>query len=717
MDFSNDLAFSAHKSRTDPLLDCLYVLGKLNNNRQTKAALIAGLPLVNNMLTPSLFIRAAKRANLSARVVKKQLTQISNLVLPVVLILENNNACVLKEIGKKKATIILSETGTGEVDISLEELQLNYTGYCIYAKPEASFERRADTFNKKRKGSWFWGTILKFKKSYIQVGLASFMTNVLGLATPLFIMNVYDRVVPNNAIETLWVLVIGVLIVFVFDFILKNLRSYLIDVNGRKIDSILASQILHQILDLRSEYKPDSVGGFANRISTYEQLREFFTSATLAACFDLPFVFLFLWLVSYIGGALVFIPLSVIPVILIVGFFLELPMRRATDDTQAGGVERQAILIESLLSLESIKSLNAEGQLQRKWESNIARASKAQLNTRFYSQMIVNFTTHMTQMVMVVTVFTGVYLIKSGEITMGVLIACSMLNARTLAPMTQIAMLISRFQQSRVALENLNEIMNLPTERGEGKTLIHRADIYGDIRFEEVSFHYPEQSQLALNKVNFSLKRGEKVAIIGRIGSGKSTLQKLLLGLYQPTGGAIFVDDIDRTQLDPADLRRHVGYVSQDAPLFYGTVKENILVSAPWCSDEDLLNAAKLSGVDDFVHRHPQGYDMNVGERGENLSTGQRQAICIARAILTNPNIILFDEPTSAMDSTSENNLILSMRTFLKDKTVLVVTHKRTMLQLVDRIVILNNGKLVLDDERDKVLKALASGQLKVSTE
>lgn len=717
MDFSNDLAFSAHKSRTDPLLDCLYVLAQLSNNRQTKASLIAGLPLVDNLLTPSLFIRAAKRANLSARVVKKQLHEISPLVLPVVLILENNNACVLKSIDDRKASIILSETGTGEIDISLEELQLNYTGYSIYAKPESKFEKRAEHEYANVKGSWFWGTVSKFKSHYIQIAIASFIINVLALATPLFVMNVYDRVVPNNAIETLWVLAVGVIVVFGFDFILKNLKSYIIDATGRKIDAILGAQILHHILDLRSEYKPDSVGGFANRINSYEGIREFFTSTTIGSIFDLPFVFVFLWLVSYVGGSLVFIPMLAMPIVIIVGIFLEIPMRKSVNKDHVGGVEKQAILVESLLSLESIKSLNAEGQLQKKWETNISRQSKAGLHSKFYSNIIINFTMYITQMVTVVTVFFGVYLIKEGEITMGVLIACSMLNARVLMPLSKIATIISQFQRSRLGLQALNDIMDLPTERGDGKSLIHRADIEGDIRFDEVSFNYPEQSQKALTKVNFEIKHGEKVALIGRIGSGKSTLLKLLLGLYQPTEGSIFVDDIDRTQLDPADLRRHIGYVSQDAPLFYGTVKENILVAAPWCSDEELLTAAKLSGVDDFVHRHPQGYDMNVGERGENLSTGQRQAICISRAILTNPNIILFDEPTSAMDSTTENNLIMSMKAFLKEKTLLVVTHKRTMLQLVDRIIIFNNGKVVLDDERDKVLRALAAGELKVSAD
>lgn len=714
MDYSSDHSLQPHATHHDPLLDCLVVLTQLFGHPYTKESLTAGMPLVDNCLTPSLFIRSAKRANLSARSVSKKLKNISSLVLPAVLLLQDNQACVLTSINHKegKACIILPETGTGEEVIELEKLEQLYSGYALFVKSIHKFEKRASEHGLEKPRSWFWGTVLKYKSNYIQIGVASLLINLFAIASPLFVMNVYDRVVPNNAIETLWALAVGVIIVFLFDFLMKTMRAYLIDVSGKKSDTILASLLLHQILDVRMECKPASVGAFSNEINSYENLREFFTSATLAIIFDLPFIFVFLWFISFIGGNLVFVPLAAVPIVIIIAILLEIPMRRAIRSSYVGNVQKQAILVESLLNLEAIKSLNAEGKMQADWEKYVSIVSRASLKSKFYSSLVVNITGYIIQMVTVVLVIYGVYMIQEGTLSMGGLIACSILTGRALAPLSQTATLITRFQQSKLGLKCLTDIMGLPTEREKAASFIHRPNISGKIQFQDVEFSYPNQTNAALTKINTIIESGEKVGIIGRIGSGKTTLQKLILGLYQAGSGSIRIDDIEMAQIDPADLRRHIGYVGQDASLFYGTVRENITTATPWASDEEIVRAAKLAGVDEFVHRHPAGYDMETGERGEGVSSGQRQAITIARAIIHDPQILLFDEPTSNMDNTSEGEFIKAMQGYCDDRTLILVTHKQTLLTLVDRLIIIDGGKLVMDGPKDKVLTALKQGQV-----
>lgn len=693
----------------DPLLDCLVILTRINGNPLSAKSLIAGLPLVKYRLTPRLFVRAAARAGMTSRIVKRPIRKISKMILPAVLLLKNNKACILNKVfDDGTVEIILPDSGGGTSKISINDLAEEYIGYTIFLKPVYKFDKRADEFHVASKKSWFWGTLWEYRQIYFQVILAALLINLFALATPLFIMNVYDRVVPNFAVETLWVLAIGIGIVVSFDLFIRTLRGYLIDVAGKKADTILASILFHQAMNVQMAAKPVSTGAFANNLREFEILREFFTSATLTTLVDLPFIFIFIAIIWNIGGTIAVVPLLAIPVVLFAAFFFEIPVRIATENMSFCSNQKHAILMESLNGLETIKSFSAEGLMQSKWEQFVAVASDLGLKTRFFSTLAINFTVFVAQLITIAIVVYGVYLVNAGEITTGGLIACVILNGRAISPLTGLASIVTRFNQSRVALKNLNNIMNLPVERSPDKKYLHKPNFKESIEFYKVSFKYPgddENEQYALKDINFKIMAGDKIAIIGAMGSGKSTIGKLMLDLYSPTEGSIFFDGIETTQIDPADLRHNISCVSQDYPLLYGNIQSNISLSIPWASDQAILYAAKLSCVDDFVSKHPAGYAMPIGEGGCGLSGGQRQSVAIARALLANAPILLLDEPTSSIDVENEKKLIRNITQFSKNKTLIIITHKVDLLSLVDRVIIVSNGRIGFDGKKDEILE------------
>jgi ATP-binding cassette, subfamily C, bacterial LapB len=703
-----------HQIAHDPLLGCLVILTRIEHNPFAPETLIASLPLVDNKLTPELFIRAAERAGLSAQLVTRKLAEISPLVLPAVLLLKNKQACVLVDINQKKgfAKIIQPESGEGETTVLLSELERQYIGYSIYTRPSYRFDLRTDEGFKERPKSWFWGVIAKTWPLYTEVLAASFFINLFTIASSLFVMNVYDRVVPNNAIDTLTVLAIGVLTVFVFDFTLKMLRGYFIDIAGKKSDVLLSSMIFEQMMGIKMEVRPESVGNFANNMQQFDSFRDFFTSTTISALIDLPFVLFVLVIVYLIGGPVVYVPVIAVPIVLLVGLLIQRPLNRIVKESYRYSGQKHAMLIESLAGVETIKSLSAESTLQRKWEHVVGMSAKLSTKIRSLSLTAINFSAFIQQIAGVVVVIVGVHLIGEGEMTMGALIACTILTGRALAPLSQVAGLITRYHQSTAALQSLDNVMKMPTDRLRGKTPLHRPILLGDIEVKNVKFLYPRQSVPALDNVSFKISAGEKVGIIGRIGSGKTTIEKLILGLYQAQEGTVLMDGTEISQLDPAACRRNIGYVPQDLVLFYGTVKDNIVYGAPFVDDRAVLKAARIAGVTEFVARHPQGFDMPVGERGEKLSGGQRQAIAVARALILDPPILVFDEPTNMMDNRTEEVFKNSLESICKDKTMILVTHKGSLLSLVDRLILMDGGKIIADGPRDLVLKALAEGKL-----
>ncbi len=702
----------------DPLLQCLVLLTKLHQHPLTADALTAGLPLVNHRLTPELFIRAAQRANLATRLLKHSLTRFTELSLPAVLLLKDGHACVLlKYTQKRKKTlqVILPDTGEGVTEISLTDLQSNYSGYALFARPVYAFDTRTEDSAMPRPWFWFWGVVFKSWPLYIEVLIASLLINLFALASPLFVMNVYDRVVPNQAIETLWVLATGVAIIFGFDFFMRNLRGYFLDMAGKKADILLSSRLFEQVLGTQRVAQPRSVGAFANHLHEFETFRDFFTSATLTTLIDLPFAVFFIFVIWTIHHDLAQVPVLAIPIVIGFSFLLQFPLRRLIQHSFRAGAQKQALLVEALTGMEDLKALRAEGLWQRRWEQLMGEVTTSSLKIRLLSALTVNFSLFVQQVTTVAIVVYGVYFIADNQLTTGGLVACTILAGRALAPLTGVATLFTRYHQSVAALRALNQIMQMPLERPLKQTFLQRSMLHGDIEFKQVDFTYPDQPLPSLQKVSFHISAGQRVGVIGRIGSGKSTIAKLILGFYPPHNGSILLDGVDSRQLDPAELRRHIGYVPQDSLLFYGTVKENITLGAPYVEDHQVLWAAKLAGVDEFVNRHPLGFEMPIGERGEGLSGGQRQAIVLARTLLLNPTILLFDEPTHSLDNRSEEQFKMRLQPYLEGKTLILVTHRMSLLSLVDRLIVIDNGQVVAQGPKEQVISALSSGQIKMA--
>lgn len=702
-------------TKDDPLLGCLTVLCTLLDRNISAEALTAGLPLVDGIVTPELFIRSAERAGISSRLLQRSLESINRLALPCVLLLNHQRACVLTDIrhDERTATIIMPEMGTGSRNVDYDELAREYVGYALFARPEFQYDARAvDTKIADPKG-WFWGTIFTSWKLYVEVMIAATMINCFAIANPMFVMNVYDRVVPNFAQETLWVLAIGILIVYSFDFILKLLRGYLIDVAGKSADTRIASRLFQQMLGMKMSERPPSTGGLANSLREFEHLREFFTSSTITSLVDFPFIFLFLAIIAVIGTwQIVVIPAFIVFVVIIVGLLVQIKMQEVVRETFREAQQKHAILIETISGIETIKATGSEGRMQRAWETFVGKTAVSAMKATRYSQFAMNFSGVMMQVVTVAVVIVGVYQIQEGNMTVGALVACTLLSGRALAPLGQIAGIATRFNQARQSLQALDQMMRTPVERPEGKSFVHRPNFAGNVEFKNVKFTYPGAETLALNDVSFSIQAGEKVGIIGRIGSGKSTIERLVLGLYEPGEGAVLIDGTDTRQVDPADLRRSIGVVPQDNYLFFGTVKENIALGAVYADDSSILRAARIAGVDEFTSKHPQGLDMPVGERGASLSGGQRQAITVARALLLDPPVLLMDEPTSSMDNTTEGRFKARLNTVLASKTLLLVTHRGSLLSLVDRLIVMDGGRIVADGPKDIVMDALSTGRI-----
>jgi ATP-binding cassette subfamily C protein LapB len=557
---------------------------------------------------------------------------------------------------------------------------------------------------------WLMDPIRENKGTYGQVALAAVLINVFGLVTSLFTMVVYDRVVPNNATESLIALSVGVAIILIFDFILKSLRGYFIDIAGQRIDRNVGGSIFRRLLSMRMESRKGSAGAFAGLLREFETLRDFFASATLAAVVDVPFIILYLAVIASIGGPIVFVPMLAVPLVVAVGWMVQPALGRLAAGGMGQGLSKQGVLVETISGLETVKSSSAGPLLADRWSKAVDSHADLSMRQRMVGAIAINVAGSAQQIAYIGTVIVGVHLIATQQLTMGGLIACSILAGRSVAPLSQIASLLTRISHTRTAYRQLNEMMVQTGEVREGATYLRRAKIDGRIEFRNVIFRYPGSTTRALDDVSFTINPGEKVAILGRVGSGKSTVTRLILGLYQPTEGAVFIDDTDVRQIHPDDLRRNVGAVLQDVFLLSGSVRENITLADSHIDDEEVLRASRISGTHDFVGQLPNGYDLRLADRGEGLSGGQRQSIAIARALTASRPVLLFDEPTSAMDIQSENALISRLETELKGRTVVLVTHRASMLKLVDRVIILDRGKVVAAGPRDDVLKSVAVG-------
>ena len=701
----------------DPLLDCLVEICRLQGHATTRAALSAGLPISaesQGRLPLDLAERAAARAGMVTRLQRLPLAGIDVATLPVLLILRNDQACVLLGRDGDNARVLMPETGQGAVVLAAAELEARYSGLVLFVRPHFRFDGSAPTAPKAGgvPEHWFWSALLAQRFVYRDVLLAALLINLFALALPMFSMNVYDRVVPNHAVETLWALAIGMLLVIGADLFMRLLRSHFVDEASARVDVVLSARLMEKVLGLRLEHRPESVGSFAQNLRGFEQVRDFIASSTVATLIDLPFGLIFIGVLVWISPWLALPVVVTFAIIVTLGYLLQNRLHELAETTYRASAQRNATLIESLSAIETIKSQGAESVIQSKWERVNVFLASTNVKMRGLSSGAMYATSSLMQLVSVSMIVIGVYLITQGELTMGALIAANMLSARALAPAGQIVGLLMQYQGARTALESLDKIMAQPVERPENETFIHRPQLRGDIEFRNVRFAYPGRTDAAIEGISFKITAGERVALIGRVGSGKSTIQRLIMGLYQPTEGAVLLDGIDLRQIDPADVRRNLGCVSQDVTLFYGSLRENITFGMPYADDGAVVAAAELAGLSDFINRHPRGFDMAVGERGESLSGGQRQGVGLARALLHNAPLLLLDEPTSAMDFSTEAQITARVTEFAADKTVVLVTHRTSMLAMATRVIVIDGGKVVADGPRDRIMEALASGRI-----
>lgn len=650
---------------------------------------------------------------------KRDLQDIPSLAVPLVLMLHNEEAAVvvrIEGVGRNRIYFLRQIDGL-EQQLSHDELVSLYLGYCWFIKPKVTADNRSDLPEYHLPKSWFWKVIWRFKGYYYQVILATFVINFLALVSSLYVMNVYDRVIPNQAYETLWVLSIGVMLAILFEFLAKMIRGHLTDIAGKKADLIISSAIFRRMMALRLADRPASAGSYANNLREFESVREFMTSASLLVLVDLPFLLLFITVIFIVGGKLAIVPAIIIPIVIIVGFIVQRPLSRYINESMKESSQRQGLAVEALEGIETLKTNNATGWAQQRWDTYTAKTSASSIKVKDTANFMINFSVAMQQLNTVFLVLFGTYLIHNENtaerITMGALIAAVILSGRALSPLAQVAGLATRFQQAKLALEGLNNIIERPIERVPERKYISPSNIQGNITFENTCFQYQEDGKPAVSNLNLQIRAGEKIGILGRIGSGKSTMLKLASGLYDGSTGNVMLDNIDMRQIDPNFLRSQILLLGQSPRLFLGTLRENMDLarSDGYSSDQELLEALQRFGLDKIIRSHPKGLDMPLGEDGLGLSGGQKQIIALARMTLRNPRIVLLDEPTTGLDQATERMSLQAISQWAQDKTLLVVTHRPQVLQIVNRIIVMDEGKVVMDGPRDLVLQRLMQNE------
>lgn len=703
-----------HQGRDD-LAACLLLLASQHGSATTRDALTAGLPL-DGTLTPALFARAAERVGFTARVVATPLGALNPALLPAILLLHGQHACIVHAVDLEAGTasVVFPELGSADqqVKLSLEELERRYLGQAIYCRRTYRPDARVGEAPEKE-GHWFWDVIKSNRRLYGDVLLAALFINLFAMAMPLFVMNVYDRVVPNHATDTLWVLALGIVIILFGDLALRLMRSWFVDAAAARADTRLSARIMERVLGMRMEQRPTSVGSYASSIQSFESVRSFIGSMTVLTLIDMPFFLLFALIIGLISFWMA-LPL-IIGTAIAIFYALSIAARLSalSEDVSRASAHRNASLVEGLFALETLKAFGATSRVQKVWEQATDYLSSQVARQRLLGGSVGTVTALIQQIVGVVMIIVGVYLVINGDLSQGGMIAAYMLSSRAMAPIAQTASLMTSFYQARTSLAQLDETVAKPQERPHGKVWISRPGLNGDIAFRNVVFSYPGAQANALKGVSFHIRAGEKVGIVGRVGSGKSTIGKLLLGLYQPNDGMVMVDGVHIGQIDPDELRRRIGYVPQEPVLLFGSVLENIMLGAPQDNRaQNLSSALEVAGLTAMLGANAEGLDMPVGEGGNRLSGGQRQAIALARAIAMDANVLMFDEPTGAMDGRLEAHVTRALADYAKDRTLLLITHKPALLELVDRLIVVDDGRIVADGPRALVLEHLNSGKI-----
>ncbi|AHF00365.1 ABC transporter [Thiomicrospira aerophila AL3] len=682
------------------------------------ASATQGLPIEADRLTPNLLARAAARADFSVAWKSRRITELNPALLPALMTSKQGQTWVITSVDSASQSISVVNPDTHEphtLHWQDAETQLGLIPGKLpnvaYVRPEFQVAETSKQLKQDTNKHWFWSVIKENRRIYRDVLLASILINLFAVAMPLYVMNVYDRVVPNFATETLWVLSVGLLVVLVADFTLKIMRSWFVDLAATRADIKISANIMERVLNRQLKNRPASSGSFAASIQSFEHLRGFIGSMTLIALVDFPFIFLFTFII-FIIAPIMAAPIVVGAIIvLLYALIAQVKLQQLAENSQQASAMRNGQLIEGVSNIEHLKSFRREGKLQRYWEQATQFLAETQSSNRFVASSI-NYMAQTTQhLVAVSIVIIGVYLIIDGQLSQGGLIAAYLLSSRAMAPVAQAAGLLGQYHQAKTALDAVNTIMEEDVERPKGKSWVSRPKLKGAVEFKNVEFNYPNNEQSSLKGISFKLNPGDKLVILGRNGSGKSTLKKLLLGLYQPTNGQIFVDGVDIHQIDPAQLREYIGYVPQDIRLFMGSIKDNIVTGNP-LADEQLVQLAELTQLQPLLNQADAGWDSEVGEGGQRLSGGQKQLIGLARGLAYEPNLVLLDEPTSSLDHATEEVIKKNLSTYLTDRTAIISTHRTSLLALATRVMVIDHGKIVADGPKDTVLDALKKGKV-----
>jgi ATP-binding cassette subfamily C protein LapB len=706
----------------DPLLHALVWLTQHHGRARSAESLRAGMP-VEGALGPDQALRVMREAGYNAGLVRKKIAEINPLLLPAVLLLNGGDACVL--VRRREAAdgaessydVVFPGADTNICSATLAELETEFSGFVLLATlPETAqvdaAQSRGEPLLRAEGTHWLWGTLRRFIPYYRAAMVASLLSNVLMMVSGLVTMVIYDKVIPNQSFVTLWTLAIGATLALVFDLFARQLRAHLIDVAGRKADLIIGAKLFRQTLGVRMEHKPASAGSYAHTLAQIETVRDFFASASMSVASDLPFIVLFVVMAFIVGGPLGWVLVCAIPLILGLTWAIQGRMRRAVRANMTEMADLQGTLVEAIEGLEDLKTSGAEGRFLRRYETGTAIAAESAMRTRSMHSWSNNLSSTLQQAITLVMLVWGVYLIEAGSVSAGSLIGAVMFAGRAIAPLGSVVSLAARYQGARAALISLNQLMARPTERSADRNYVPLNGISGSLGLRDVGFAYPMTGEgnapKVLKGVNLSLKAGERIAVLGRIGSGKSTVLRMLAGLYQPTEGMVEVDGIDLRQIDPAEFRARVGFVAQEPRLFHGTLRDNVLMGRAHIDAARLVEVARLTGLDRVIAGHPMGWDLPVGEMGSLLSGGQRQLVALARSLVTKPQVLLMDEPTSSMDAQSEVAFLRQLRDAAGECTLVVVTHRPAVLELVSRICVMDSGRLVMDGPRDQVLAALS---------
>lgn len=687
-----DVTDSGRRRQETGLLQCVQRILRTDGQNFSQAA-IRDLPdLTEQDFGPRDAVSALSNCGFVASGGQLKTAEITSGHCPLIAFDKDSSPFLILDVtGEGNLRVASPDTNFEEEEIKFDVFSENFSEFVILAN------RRPEIKANSPKSNWFWGSLKQSKWLYVQVLVAAAISNFLGLSTSLFIMVVYDRVVPNEAIESLIALTIGVLIALSFDFLIKSLRASFVDKAGKRADMRMSRLIFDKILGMNLEKRSKKSGALASIVREFETLREFFTSATLVAVVDLPFIFFFIWVISLISGPLALVPLIAVPLVIVIGLVIQPFLAKVTAGSMETSQSKQAVLVETLNGLETVQATGSGRLMRKRFEEAAASQSDLGLKSRILSQFAINSAASIQQLAQVTTIFYGVFLIQAGTITMGAMIAAVILGGRSLAPLGQLASALSRANGARQAFRSLDALMREQDSDEEHQQRLSRPSLSGEIEFKNVSYTFPGSKSVLIRNLSLKIPAGQKVAVVGRMGSGKSTFARLAAGLLQPTEGAILIDGVDLRQIDKSDLRRNVGVMLQETWLFSGSLRENIQMGYFEYDDEHLLKVAKLSGVDDFVSGHASGYDMMLKERGEGLSGGQRQSINLARALLHEPNLLILDEPTSSMDTTTERAVLDRLNMWLQHRSLIVVTHRNSLLRLADRVLVFEKGAVVAD--------------------